>query len=424
MKVSSDVNNFIKVFEDAYLEYFKNLNSKDYISPEMLGHISLFLLNSNNFNEDCYQDIIIKYFKYLKNKLELYGITSVGLISGNGLDLFISELFYKKTGGLKNFYLKFENELYIKINSYTGIDNIENVNSYDFDLISGISGITYYYLMKDNHYDYELTKMIIYLINLTKNKRFEGLDLLNIHIRNDTKMPEFKKYGYINFSLSHGLMAIFLTLTVAYKKGYIVKGLKEAIDKLILIYDEFKIERNGIDLWPTQLDANNYNNNYWNIDEDPRSPMSMSWCYGSMSITRCLFKIFKQLNNTTLCNYYKEKFVDLVNRPISQYMLQNSCLCHGFSSVITEILCMYKDTQDFRLIKPVEKLALHSINTHLESNKELEYFFNNNSEYISHNITEGTYKDLSLLEGVTGILLSLNAITTNELDYSKLLLID
>lgn len=63
MKISSDVHNFIKVFEGAYLEYFNNLNGKDYISPEMLGHVSLFLLSSNNFNKDCYQDIIIKYFK-------------------------------------------------------------------------------------------------------------------------------------------------------------------------------------------------------------------------------------------------------------------------------------------------------------------------------------------------------------------------
>ena len=85
---------------------------------------------------------------------------------------------------------------------------------------------------------------------------------------------------------------------------------------------------------------------------------------------------------------------------------------------------MYKDTLDFRLIKPVEKLALNSINTHLESNKKLEYFLSNNCKDINHNIIEGTYKDLSLLEGVIGILLSLNAITTNELDYSKLLLID
>ena len=424
MKISSDVHNFIKVFEGAYLEYFNNLNSKDYISPEMLGHVSLFLLSSNNFNKDCYQDIIIKYFKNLKNKLELYGITSIGLISGNGLDLFISELFYKKTGGLKKFYLKFENELYLKMKTSIMIDNMENVNPYDFDLISGISGITYYYLKKDNHYDFDLTNMIIYLINLTKSKKFEGLDLLNIHIKNDAEMSEFKKHGYINFSLSHGLMAIFLTLTMAYKKGYIVQGLKEAIDKLILIYDKFKIVKDGIDLWPTQLNAINYSKNYWNVDEDPRSPMSMSWCYGSMSITRSLFKIFKELNNTTLCNYYKEKFVNLVNRPISQYMLQNSCLCHGYSSVITEILCMYKDTLDFRLIKPVEKLALNSINTHLESNKKLEYFLSNNCKDINHNIIEGTYKDLSLLEGVIGILLSLNAITTNELDYSKLLLID
>lgn len=403
-------------------EYIINLLKKSYISGEGLKDIALFFLITEDDVSEEIENILIKYFQYLKEDIEKYGIEEYGLIGGKGFDLFIVNFFRNKYGGMTTFYNKFENIIFKEANLHIQ-DLLENelVNPYDYDLIRGISGILYYFLVYN--VDKDVSNFIKYLIYLTEDKIYKNMNVLNFHIEHDEDDNAFKNNGYINFSLSHGMLSPLICLVLAYKKGYEIRGLKESIDKLLYIYNIFEKESDGIIYWPTQLGIKDFYNKDWDLDKDPRNTKCMSWCYGSITISRILAKIYKILENEDKYMKYKHNFLKMINKDFNLYNLDNPNICHGYSSVINEIISFYKETGDELFIRRMDKLFEMSLDSFIDVNARIESKYTRN-KHISIKDYDGCYKNLNFINGGLGYYITLNTLNDGDFEYSKLLLID
>lgn len=421
--LNTNNENIILDFLDINKNYFLELYKKKYLNLNSMRNISLFFLMSN-FTDELELKLIKDYFIGLKNSLEKDTFTKLGLIDGITNDLFIIDYFKTKTGGLTNFCNNLKREVINAAHSLISDFKVNKTSVNNYDLISGVSGLLYFLLKREPENSEYLDDMIKYLIYLSDDKKYNNLDLINFHIEKDLSEPQFNDFGYVNFSLSHGMMSSLISLSLAKNKGYETDGLEDSIEKLLNIYNKYTKNVNGIDIWPTQLDAKSYSDGNWNIDKDPRNPLSMSWCYGSLSIDIGLAKVYRLLNDFGKSEYYKEQFIKFVDRDINSYEINiNSCLCHGYSSIITGILCMYRDFKDERLLVNINKLILSSMSSFAKANDRLEKLFIANKTPSIKDL-DGTYKLIDLLNGSIGLLLSLNASINFNLDYSELLLID
>ena len=402
--------------------YILELDKKNYISNNNLRDVSLFFLMNDLFKDKDIEKIFRKYFLVLKENIESIGVNEIGLISGSTFDLFVVYQFKQKYGGMENFYKKLESLIYKNaVNRSNNLINKNRVQPQDYDLIRGIAGVLYYYLITDSNLD--LSELINYLIYLTEEKIYKSMKIMNIHIEFDSSEKDFIENGYINFSISHGMMSVLISLTLAKIKGYNLNGLENAIFKLLDTYSKFEKKIDKIHLWPTQLDIKSFYYGDWIFEKDPRMPNCMSWCYGSMSIHRGLSKVYKMIGNEKKYLEYKLKFNELLDRDLKMYYLHNPNICHGYGSVITEVLCLYTESNDKNIIKNIRSIVEVSLESYKDVNNKLEKKFNDGLD-ISIQDLDGTYKNFNFLNGCIGYYLSLNALISKNLEYSKLLMVD
>lgn len=421
--VSTKCENLIKEFIELNKKHFFNLYNSDYLSDESLKDVVLFLLCDEDFSKDNAQNLITKYFFTLRKNLETVGIKDYGFLGGSGFDLFIVDFFRKKYGGMNHFYKTFEEEILNLVNLKSVEYKNKNTQPYYYDVVRGLSGALYYFVTRYKNDSKELDKLIGYLIFLTNEKFFKEMNLTNFHVPYDPIDLGFEENGYINFSLSHGMLGPLITLSKVKSNGYKAEGLDESIENILKTYDKFKKIKFGVEVWPTQLDAKNFSSGNWEIVTDPRKPFCLAWCYGNMSIIRGLAKTYKLLNDKRNADYYKNQFIKLINTNLENFGLSNPNLCHGYASVITEIICMYKEFRDPLLVERLEELVYLSIESYKSVNRNLEIKYRKN-ELPTIGELDGSYKNINFLNGSTGLLLSLKSVITLNTDYAELLLVD
>ena len=292
-----------KFLENIY-SYIEFQYDKEILNP--IYYRDILLLIGETFpllkNKEKWEKIGYDMCKAIKQDLEKYSVVEndIGMIESFGYTCFVVSQYSKKTGNLKRFSNSLNKLLLdFMVNKSETFKEDSQTTMSKYDVISGLSGSLYYLLdfpwneeeMK------ELENVISYLVSLTKYYDHKGNSVIKFHITRENQFRDDEKErfidGNLNFGISHGMMGPLIALSKAFSLGYKVDGLKESILELTELYYRFKVYKDNIALWPSQLPFEQYLIGKF---EERHCHLASSWFFVNISIERGLQKVAKNLN--------------------------------------------------------------------------------------------------------------------------------
>jgi multimeric flavodoxin WrbA len=408
---TAQIEKISNLTKSYFMAYEKGLIDERYIPDLLLYSTELYSFYDN---KKYLEDLGYHLCYLIKEKIETVNIDDfpIGMIGGLGYEAFLVNNYFDTTGNLETFSRSINKLLLEQVDKYIkSVNNKKFVETKDYDLIGGVSGILYYLL--DFTWNIEeqenLKRGINYLIDLTEPIIYKDYNINKFFILNrDTDNHKNKSFplGRLNFGLSHGMLGPLITLSKAFSYGYRLNGLQIAIERLFKVYERFKKYQSLVPIWPTELSLMDYITG--SFTKDVR-PVRASWCYGNIAISRGLEKAAKYMKEESRKRVFEKDLFEIINQPIEKYNLEYPFLCHGYSSVLTILILFYRENKNHLLFKKINNL----VNIILASNY-LE---------IKKSPTEIFKQNLSFLQGNIGCLLTLNEISS-EMNYPKLLMVD
>lgn len=412
-KIDSIISNYIDILMKIE-EIEKSMQDREH--GENLVNISSILLVLANckgyINDDDLEDIIYRYMCLLNKEINIYTHMSPSLYGGLSNLAFsvymISTVYpyYEKT-------LNHLNQIIVD-KTYSLIDEIENRNSLtvdDYDLISGVSGVSIYLsLFKDEYIEKCIMRISKYLVGVINEKELYGELTPGIHIKCENQYLDedkaFYKKGTFNFGLAHGICSPLLALSFSYDCGIKVSGHKESIEYILNILDRFKIDNKESIFWNGILSFEefiNFEPSLYYIE--PRA----SWCYGSPGIARSMYIASKITSNKHALDTSKMTFKYLCNSEnLSNWQINSPTICHGFSGMVAILNLMSIDEKDDIYLDSLELAVKNTIKFYDIKNK---YLFKNIENYNE----KLEYEDnLNFLTGTSGVVLSLMSLRKEE----------
>ncbi|OWT47261.1 lanthionine synthetase C family protein [Bacillus sp. K2I17] len=256
----------------------------------------------------------------------------------------------KHTGNYEKFLEKINMLLTSKLLSK--MDNlnkkIQSLEEVDYDVISGLSGVTSYLLLLGRYE--EITKRALeLLVHICSYKNINGNVIPNWHIHqknldieNRTNYPN----GYINLGLAHGIAGPLVILSKAYKNGIIVKGQKEAILNIINLYNKYSIRSEGYTYWPMILSFEEYLS-----EVKEKTNVRDGWCYGGIGIARAIFIASNALMDNKMQEWAYKIIEERAKMGIEEYNLISPTLCHGYAGVLSILANTIREKEESLLIK-------------------------------------------------------------------------
>ncbi|EKO1911937.1 hypothetical protein PZQ55_003798 [Clostridium botulinum] len=401
--------------------YENNLIEKNSYNDILFYSSILLNQNIDEYYDSKLKEIIIYILSRIKENFQDFMPYSIGMFDGLGQWAYSISTISKKTGELIN--LSYSLDEYLIDFSYNLLNHIKYEPIYCglYDVISGISGVLYYFLDKKDssiaNNKMKLVEMINCLMNLSENYSYKGENIINFHIKKDQQTDKERQdmiEGHINFGLAHGIMGPLIALAKCKELGFYVKGLDASIIRLFEVYEKFCIRDDGVLKYPTKLPLQNYIKNLPN-----NLSFNCGWCYGNISIVRGLMKVSNILKRNEKYEYYKKELLNIINQPIEKYNLKSPIVCHGYSSVIGIQISAYRETKDKKFLNTLNRNLLKVIEEHesiISNDKE------KNEEEI--NYKELYQQDYSILNGSGGVIMMLMNSISGDLKFNKILMVD
>jgi len=345
-------------------------------------------------------------------------IKNIGLFGGLTDISFAVKIANKKMNCYKSFSKSVESLLIkaVETNLTYLKNNIDDVKVTDYDLINGISGAGMYFLFSESKQETKNIQecIIDYFIQLTNNFIYSDYNIprwfikFNNQLRNQDNI-DFPM-GSIDFGMAHGILAPLLYLSKAYNLGTIIDGQLETINKIIDIYFKFaKVDKNNIYQWPSQLGLKEFVNGSNVYD---KRKYRESWCYGSISISRALYLVGKDINNAYLQEFSLNNIFNIANLDNQEYLLESPIICHGYSGLLEILVQTYIDTQNDTLIYKIINLAEIIVDFF---NPKFKYGYKDRGTIFQNG--DSITKEIEfydILNGSSGIILSLYSIIKKD----------
>ncbi|WP_339180930.1 lanthionine synthetase C family protein [Paenibacillus sp. FSL R5-0701] len=281
------------------------------------------------------------------------------------------------------------------------MSNLEysNVVMSDYDVILGLAGVSMYLLSsprgESNSYFISLiNRYFVKLIN--SSKLYNGHELPTWHITPKNLFHDIDREmypdGYLNFSLSHGILGPFRILVHSLNNNIEVEGQKEAIDKVRKLFEQFSYRDELGMIWPKMIGTSEY---IQGVIKNIPTRLD-SWCYGEPSFIESLIN-FHKLDKDTSCD---QLILDTVTGLIkSSLQLRNEDigLCHGDAGILYQMNLLKNSISIEGLHEYCEKLSKNLIQNYKDNFTQL-------------------YLDHSLLNGKIGVFLVWISILSDKKD--------
>ncbi len=385
------------------------------------GVLSLFITLDQNFPNDNWDLIVHDYIIAIKKSIESKGITSLSLFGGlTGVCFFIKKASkegkrYTKILDKLNIYLikKLQSTYFDPLEYY--LKNAKPIPPHLYEAIQGLSGIGIFYL---SSFDV-IKKIIKLLIRITypiriKNKRVPGWYISNELLVFKEEKLQFPN-GIFNLGLSHGIPGVLAFLSIAMIYGLDMPGQKEAIQTIAKWLKNKRKTTSNRFFWDARI----------SFEEEisqikPKSFKSKdAWCYGTAGVARALYLAGYALKDRDLQKFALESFISIFNSQIDEWNLLGPSFCHGISGLLMITHLMARDTKSYFLQSQVDRLT----------NILLSYYdtsFPFGFKHFELMKTKGfaTINRADLLEGASGILLSLFSLNAKHYSWHLPFLID
>lgn len=340
------------------------------------------------------------YVLGIKEEIERNGIYSLSMWSGlAGILMGIHSLSKNRTRyeGFTNQLIQFFCEAYPSELEKTM--KKKAIEMSDYDVVEGwCSTAGALLLYKEEEWaNKAIEKILAYLVSLCEDKTVLGVTVPGWCILSG----QSTSMGKFNCSMSHGIAGVLATMSICLKEGIQIPGQRDAINKIcnwLKLHswnDEFGVRFPSIISWEEEV----YNNR--SKSEDYHRD---AWCYGSPGVGRALWLAGDALGQNELKEIALDTYLVTFSKPAQEWNVYSPTFCHGFSGLLRLTHLMYEDSGNEKLRTERDKL-LSMIVDRYDQNAPLGYYDYNFSDNGQKKIT-----NMGMLEGVTGILLTLLSI--------------
>ena len=277
-----------------------------------------------------------------------------------------------------------------KINNY--IQNISSLTISDYDLIAGATGIGIYLLYMDKYFDSSMSQLNIYFSKLCSSidEKYGWFIKYENQLKTNEEMQKYK-LGHYDCGAAHGIAGPLFVLSKICKNNI---SNCTAIEHILNFYASIEYKVNDVFTWPGKVPP---------FQEIPTPYVNFSWCYGYTGIYNSIFSAYTALGYEKQKNRLLENSIKLWQKMVvSQSMtyLRSYGLCHGYAGVLCGMTRTFNLTNEKDLIQNIFLLRR---------------FIISNLQKINNNV--------SLLEGMQGVLLALLHSIKNNTKFDLLLLL-
>lgn len=229
--------------------------------------------------------------------------------------------------------------------AYQRIDRGELTRPSEYDLISGLTGLGLYHLVRHGSAASGMTAEVLdYLVTLAEPVYRHGVSLPGWWSGTgpaSTPDPAWPA-GHLNLGMAHGIAGCLALLSGAMRAGIQVDGHAKALSELCATFDRYRQGSSACPWWPAMISLSEYKNGTANSERQARP----SWCYGTPGHARA-----QQLAGLALGDYERMRVAEralagcVLDRQVTG-LLTDASLCHGWAGLVQALWRAATDALD------------------------------------------------------------------------------
>jgi hypothetical protein len=229
--------------------------------------------------------------------------------------------------------------------AYQRIDRGKLTQPSEYDLISGLTGLGVYHLVRHGSAASGMTAAVLdYLVTLAEPVYWHGASLPGWWSGTgpaSTPDPAWPT-GHLNLGMAHGIAGILALLSGAMRAGIQVEGHAKAVSELCATFDRYRQGSSACPWWPAMISLSEYNNGTANSERQARP----SWCYGTPGHARA-----QQLAGLALGDQERMRVAEralagcALDRQVTG-LLTDTSLCHGWAGLVQALWRAASDAHD------------------------------------------------------------------------------
>ncbi|HET9974411.1 MAG TPA: lanthionine synthetase C family protein [Streptosporangiaceae bacterium] len=271
--------------------------------------------------------------------------------------------------------------------AYQRIDRGELTRPSEYDLISGLTGLGVYHLVRHGSAASGMTAAVLgYLVTLAEPVYWHGESLPGWWSGTgpaSTPDPAWPT-GHLNLGMAHGIAGCLALLSGAMRAGMQVEGHAKAVSELCATFDRYRQGSSACPWWPAMISLSEYKNGTANSGRQARP----SWCYGTPGQARA-----QQLAGLALGDHERMRLAEralagcVLDRRVTG-LLTDASLCHGWAGLVQALWRAASDALDPWPLRAALRTARRGM-----------------EDQLAH---IGSPASSGLLEGTSGIMLAQN----------------
>jgi hypothetical protein len=248
--------------------------------------------------------------------------------------------------------------------AYERIDRGELTRPSEYDLISGLTGLGLYHLVRHGPAGSGMTAAVLdYLVALAEPVCRHGESLPGWWSGTGpagTPDPAWRG-GHLNLGMAHGIAGILALLSGAMRAGIQVDGHARTVSELCGTFDRYREGSSACPWWPAMISLSEHSQGRTSQERQARP----SWCYGTPGQARA-----QQLAGLALGDQERMRVAEhalagcVLDREVTG-LLTDASLCHGWAGVVQTLWRAASDALSPQPLRTALREARRGMEDHL-----------------------------------------------------------
>jgi hypothetical protein len=248
--------------------------------------------------------------------------------------------------------------------AYERIERGELTRPGEYDLISGLTGLGAYHLLRHGQAGAGMTAAVLsYLVALAEPVRKDGESLpgwwsgTGPASMPDPAWPD----GHLNLGMAHGIAGILALLSGAMRAGIHVDGQARAVAELCAAFDRYRQGSTACPWWPATVTPGEHKRGRADSSRQGRP----SWCYGTPGQARAQQLAGLALGDRERMRTAERALAGCVHDRQVTRLLTDASLCHGWAGLVQALWRTASDAPDPGPLRAALREARRGMEDHL-----------------------------------------------------------
>jgi hypothetical protein len=244
------------------------------------------------------------------------------------------------------------------------IDRGELARPGEYDLISGLTGLGLYHLVRHGSAGSGMTAAVLdYLVALAEPVYQHGESLPGWWSGTGpagTPDPAWPG-GHLNLGMAHGGAGILALLSGAMRVGIQVEGHAKAVSELCATFDRYRQGNSACPWWPAMISLSEHSQGRTSQERQARP----SWCYGTPGQARAQQLAGLALGDQERMRVAEHALAGCVLGHQVTGLLADASLCHGWAGVVQTLRRAASDALSPQPLRTALRKARQGMEDHL-----------------------------------------------------------